>query len=164
MNELAKLKEKRGALLAAVKEIMVRAKARPDGEQDLTAEESAKVDEHYAEFDKCGRSMETLERQGRLATAEAELDRVIRRTSPAGTDAGVGGEAIDFGEAVRALDAPRQRRDRRANLERAGAAASTSTPTRSPSATTRTASMTPTTATRRPALNRSAAAGGSAAT
>jgi len=101
VNEILKLKEKRATLLAAVKEIMSRAKARPEAEQDLTAEEGAKVDELYAEFDKAGKKIETLERQTTLERAEAQMAEVTRRTSPAGSVL-ADSHPADYGEAVRA--------------------------------------------------------------
>ncbi len=82
MNEILQLKEKRATLLAAAKDIIGRAKARPEGEQDLTAEENAKVDQIYAEFDKAGSRIETLERMSTLERAEAQLNEVTRRTAP----------------------------------------------------------------------------------
>ncbi|MDY3558118.1 phage major capsid protein [Gemmata sp. JC673] len=82
MNELLQLKEKRATLLAAAKEIIARAQARPEAERDLTAEENTKVDQIYAEFDKHGRRIETLERMSTLERAEAQLNEVTRRTAP----------------------------------------------------------------------------------
>ncbi len=82
MNELQKIKEQRATLLAAAKEILTRAKGRSEGQQDLTAEEGEKVDEIYAEFDKLGNKLATLERQSTLERAEAQLAEATRRTAP----------------------------------------------------------------------------------
>jgi len=83
VNELQRIKETRATLLASAKEILNRAKGRPEAEQDLTAEEAAKVDEIYAEYDKLGNKLGTLERQSTLERAEAQLAEATRRTSPA---------------------------------------------------------------------------------
>jgi HK97 family phage major capsid protein len=122
VNEILKLKERRATLLAAVKEIMSRAKARPEAEQDLTAEESAQVDAQYAEFDKLGKKIETLERMNRLELAEAEMDRIVRRCSPAGTGAGLVDDRGDIAEAVRAwmLRGNGARADQVLNAQRVG--------------------------------------------
>ncbi|VTU02781.1 HK97 family phage major capsid protein OS=Amycolatopsis methanolica 239 GN=AMETH_6274 PE=4 SV=1: Phage_capsid [Gemmataceae bacterium] len=82
MNELQRLKETRATLLAANKEIMSRAQARPEGERDLTGEENAKVDANFAEFDKLGKKIETLERMSALERAEEQLNEVTRRSAP----------------------------------------------------------------------------------
>lgn len=82
MNEVQKLKEQRATTLAAAKEIITRCKGRPEGEQDLTAEENAKVDQLYAEFDRLGKRIETVERMSTLERAEAQLNEVTRRTAP----------------------------------------------------------------------------------
>lgn len=100
MNEIQKLKEKRATILAAVKEIMARAKGRPEAEQDLTAEEQGQVDGLYAEFDKAGARVETLERQTKLERAEAQLAEVTRRTT--GPIVRDDSPRVNMGEAVRA--------------------------------------------------------------
>lgn len=103
MNELQRLKEQRATILAAVKELLARAKARPEGEQDLTAEEAAKVDEQYAEFDKLGSRLGTLERQSTLERAEAQLAEATRRTAPPQPGAILEhAPRPDYSEAVRA--------------------------------------------------------------
>lgn len=103
MNELQRLKEQRAAALAAAKEILTRAQARAEGERDLTAEESAKVDELYAEFDKLGAKVETLERMTRLERAEAQLQDATRRTAPARPGSLLNdAPAADVGEGLRA--------------------------------------------------------------
>lgn len=102
MNEILRLKELRATALAGVKEILTRAKARPEAEQDLTAEEGAKVDKLYAEFDAAGKKIEKLERESRLELAEAELAEVTRRTSPPRPGRLNTETAPDYGEAVRA--------------------------------------------------------------
>jgi HK97 family phage major capsid protein len=83
VNELQKLKEQRATVLAAAKEIITRAQARPEAERDLTAEENHKVDEAYAEFDRLGTKIDTLERMSRLQRAEEQLAEGVRRTAPA---------------------------------------------------------------------------------
>lgn len=102
MNELLQLKEKRATLLAAAKEIIARAQARPEAERDLTAEENTKVDQIYAEFDRHGRRVETLERMSTLERAEAQMNEVVRRTAPARPSVLDHAAAPDRAEAVRA--------------------------------------------------------------
>ena len=103
MNPLQALREKRATLLAAVKEILARAKARPEAEQDLTAEESAQVDKLYAEFDAAGKRLDTLERQSQLERAEQQLQEVTRRTADPDTRSiATGDYRPDYAEAVRA--------------------------------------------------------------
>jgi HK97 family phage major capsid protein len=102
VNELLRLKEKRATLLAAAKEIITRAQARPEAERDLTAEENVKVDEIYADFDKLGKRLETVERMTTLERHESHLNEVTRRTAPGATSVLDHARPADRSEAVRA--------------------------------------------------------------
>lgn len=102
MEELKRLKELRATTLAAAKDILTRAQARPEAERDLTGDESKKVDDLYAEFDRLGKRVETLERMTAMERAEAQLAEAVRRSAPAQPGAGISTQPASISEAVRA--------------------------------------------------------------
>ncbi len=79
MSQINELKESRAKILSEAKGVIAKAK---DETRDLTAEESNKVDSIYADFDKLGERINTLEKTSKLERAEGELRQAVRKTSP----------------------------------------------------------------------------------
>lgn len=91
MSQINELKESRAKILNEAKSIIAKAK---DEFRDLSTEESVKADTIYADFDKLGERVNTLEKTSKLELAEGELRQAVRKTSPSqianGTKAHVG--------------------------------------------------------------------------
>ncbi|QEL13878.1 phage major capsid protein [Limnoglobus roseus] len=96
MNDLTQLKESRAKLLHDAKSIIQTAKG--EG-RDLNGDESKQVEGMYADFDKFGERLNTLEKTSKLEQAEAELKVAYRKTSP--TTIRTPEEKPDLGNAIR---------------------------------------------------------------